>query len=260
LKSLECDLINQYEDIRNKEALLWKQKSREKWVQDGDRNTKFFHLTTMVRRRRNKIDGLFDIHGNWCENHEVMKTVAKDFFQDLFAAKERPDSRFIIPFLFPDVDCSVALNLAVAPQEIKKALFSIGSLKAPGFDGFPSLFYHKHWDICGHDIIQLVTSAFSSGCIPKGLNHSLLTLIPKTHSPKHMHLFRPISLCCTIYKVITKVIVARIRPFLQQWISPNQVSYVPGRNISDNIMITQEILHKCKITKGEKSFLVNLEN
>ena len=71
-----------------------------------------------------------------------------------------------------------------------------------------------------------------------------------------MHLFRPISLCCTIYKVITKVIVARIRPFLQQWISPNQVSFVPGRHISDNIMITQEILHKCKMAKGQKGFLV----
>jgi hypothetical protein len=50
--------------------------SREKWVHEGDRNTKFFHLTTMVRRRRNKIDGLFDVNGIWCDNHEVMKTVA----------------------------------------------------------------------------------------------------------------------------------------------------------------------------------------
>lgn len=56
--------------------------------------------------------------------------------------------------------------------------------------------------------------------------------------------------------MITKVIVARIRPFLQKWISPNQVSFVPGRHISDNIMVTQEILHKCRLAKGEKGFII----
>jgi hypothetical protein len=71
-----------------------------------------------------------------------------------------------------------------------------------------------------------------------------------------MHLFRPISLFCTIYKVITKLIVARIRPFLQRWICPNQDIFVPGRHIYDNIVITQEILHKCRMAKEEKEFLV----
>ncbi|XP_061998915.1 uncharacterized protein LOC133716212 [Rosa rugosa] len=52
LIDLEKKLILEYEDIKDREALLWRQKSREKWVQGGDRNTKFFHITTMVRRRK----------------------------------------------------------------------------------------------------------------------------------------------------------------------------------------------------------------
>lgn len=144
----------------------------------------------------------------------------------------------------------------MSPQEIKQALFAIGGLKAPGSDGFPALFYLSHWNICSKAIIRLITDAFSSGVIPKGWNHTLLTLVPKTQSPKDMNLFRPISLCCTLYKVISKVIVSRIRPFLKKWISPDQVSFVPGRHISDNIMITQEILHKCRMTKGNKGNLV----
>lgn len=110
--------------------------------------------------------------------------------------------------------------------------------------------------MCGDDVINLVSFAFSEGNIPEGLNHTLITLVPKTNNSAYMHLFRPISLCCTIYKVITKVIVARISPFLQQWISHNQVSFVPERHILDNILITQEILSKCKMARGDKGFIV----
>lgn len=94
-----------------------------KWVQEGDRNTKFFHLTTMVRRRRNMIDGLYDTHGTWCDNHEAMKLIAKNFFQDLFAAKERPDTRFNIPLFFPEVDCHQTLNLHVEIMKLSRRFF-----------------------------------------------------------------------------------------------------------------------------------------
>ena len=64
--------------------------------------------------------------------------------------------------------------------------------------------------------------------------------------------FRLINLCTTIYKVISKVIVARIQPLMQKLIIPKQVSYVPGRHISDNIMVGQELLFKFKKSTGNK--------
>lgn len=107
-------------------------------------------------------------------------------------------------------------------------------------------------------MFELVSLAFQSGKIPDGLNHTLITLVPKCNSPQYMHLFRPISLCSTLYKVISKIIVARLalRPLLCKLISPNQVSFVPGRHISDNIIIAQEMLHKCKNFTGKKGFMI----
>ncbi|KAK9904390.1 hypothetical protein M0R45_000756 [Rubus argutus] len=90
--------------------------------------------------------------------------------------------------------------------------------------------------------------------VPEGLNHSIISLIPKVPGPQVMTQFRPISLCITVYKVISKIIVARIRPLMQQLISPNQVSYVFGRHISDNIMIAQELLFKFRNSFGQKGF------
>lgn len=166
-------------------------------------------------------------------------------------------SRFVIPYLFPSLDDhdNLWLKRGVSDTEIQSALFSIGGLKSPGADGFPAIFYQKHWNLCSNEIIGLVKCAFSSGIIPSGLNHTLITLVPKTLSPQNMALFRPISLCNTLYKVISKVLVARIRPFLRKLISPNQASFVPGRHISDNVIIAQEVLHKYKHSVGNKGFL-----
>ncbi|XP_061993910.1 uncharacterized protein LOC133711840 [Rosa rugosa] len=209
-------------------------------------------------KKKKKVDGLFAEDGTWSENPAVMKNIAKSFFQNLFTIEEVPDLRFTIPNLFPTVELTNIKELAapVCYQEIRSALFSIGGMKAPGFDGFPALFFQNHWELCKVEVIKIVTNAFIEGRIPEGLNHTLITLVPKVQGPKHMHLFRPISLCCTVYKIITKIIVSRIRPFLKKWISPNQVSFVPGRHISDNVMVTQEILHKCRYAKGKKGFLV----
>ncbi|KAL6208769.1 hypothetical protein ACLB2K_019714 [Fragaria x ananassa] len=257
LQDLEKKLIADYEKIRDAEALFWKQKSRDKWLSEGDRNTKFFHLTTIVRRRRNKIDGLFDINGVWRTNLKDMQQVAVDFFKELFTADPVQDLIVIIPSLFPEILASdmERMNRPISENDIHSALFRIGKLKAPGVDGFPALFFQQHWNLCAAEITSTVTQAFSSGVIPSNLNHTLITLVPKIPSPQHMQFFRPISLCCTVYKVISKIIVDRIRPLLRKWISPNQVSFVPGRHISDNIMIAQELLHKCKNSKGKKGFM-----
>lgn len=54
----EGDLLREFEIVLEQEELIWLQKSREKWVVYGDRNTKFFHMSTIIRRRRNKVDML----------------------------------------------------------------------------------------------------------------------------------------------------------------------------------------------------------
>ncbi|KAK4490473.1 hypothetical protein RD792_001150, partial [Penstemon davidsonii] len=58
LSSLEKYLIEEYNEILKQEELFWFQKSRTQWLSQGDRNTRFYHMTTISRRRRNKITAL----------------------------------------------------------------------------------------------------------------------------------------------------------------------------------------------------------
>lgn len=48
--------------------ILWKRKSREMWLENGDRNIKFFHLSTMVRRQRNLIAAIKTDRGEWLKD------------------------------------------------------------------------------------------------------------------------------------------------------------------------------------------------
>ena len=84
------------------------------------------------------------------------------------------------------------------------------------------------------------------GKILKEINHTFIALIPKTSSFSQTSHFRPISLCSTIYKIISKILVNRLRPLLDHIISPLQSILVPSRSIHDNILLTHEIMHKFK--------------
>lgn len=107
LAMLEKDLHKEYNEVLKQEEILWYQKSREKWVKLGDRNAKFFHTQTIVRRR-NKIQGMNIANESWCTEPDTLKWEVKDFFLNLFQADSYVDVTHLqvstMPFLH-EVGC-----------------------------------------------------------------------------------------------------------------------------------------------------------
>ena len=91
--------------------------------------------------------------------------------------------------------------------------------------------------------------------MPPHLNETLITLIPKHLEADCLASFRPISLCNTVYKVVTKIIVRRLRPFLPKLISPFQTAFVSRRMGLDNMIIAQELIHTMTLKKGKTGFM-----
>ena len=104
-------------------------------------------------------------------------------------------------------------------------------------DGFQPFFFKRYWNILGDDVWRLVKNAFEIGMVDKRILDTLLVLVPKTENPCQFSQFRPISLRNVLYKLISKVLVNRIRPLLSDLVGPFQSSFIPGRGTCDNAII-----------------------
>lgn len=81
----EQELLDEYQTILQQEELLWYQKSRKEWIAFGDRNTSYYHRSTMIRRNQNKI-GSLRINGEWSSDPAVLQQHVKEYFPGLFKA------------------------------------------------------------------------------------------------------------------------------------------------------------------------------
>ena len=147
------------------------------------------------------------------------------------------------------------LGMMVTMKEIKDALWSMKAYKALGPNGLHVGFFQRFWLIVGDLVVQEVMRAFKKRRVPKYLNETHIVLIPKIQGPEVLGNYRPISLCNTVYKIINKVIVARLRPHLEKLVSPYQAAFVLGRRGVDNTIIIQELIHSIGRIKGKKGYM-----
>ena len=96
---------------------------------------------------------------------------------------------------------------------------------------------------------------FASQKVPNYLNQTLIALIPKQLGPETISQFRPISLCNTVYKIVSKILVNRIRPLLPKLISPMQAAFLQGRRGADNVIIAQELIYSLGKRRGQEGFM-----
>jgi hypothetical protein len=128
--------------------------------------------------------------------------------------------------------------------------------QAPGPDGMPAIFYKRFWHVVGPKVQEEVLSVLIRGSMPLGWNVTTIVLIPKVKEPESISQFRPISLCNILYKLISKVLANRLKLVLPDIISQTQSAFVPGRMITDNVLLAYEITHMMHNKKGGRDGLV----
>ena len=122
------------------EEMSWRQKSREIWLKEGDRNRRFFHQMVNAHRRRNQMNRV-KVNGRWYnEEREIKKEVCR-VYQGLLVDpggwKPRIDALIFERLEEGDVE---ELEKPFSEEEVFGALSGCCGEKAPGLDGFQWLF------------------------------------------------------------------------------------------------------------------------
>ncbi|GKA75371.1 hypothetical protein Tco_0781749 [Tanacetum coccineum] len=163
--------------------------------------------------QRNKIDAINDDSGNTYEGVEVADQFVKHFQKFLGESVRVDQIRNMERLIKCKLNAEEASYMVrdVSDKEIKNAMFQIDDNKAPGPDGYTSLFFKRTWSIIVKDVYLAVKEFFETGKILKEINSTLIALVPKIQTP---------------LKIVSK----------------NQCAYIPERRIQENMMLVQELL------------------
>nr|XP_027103174.1 uncharacterized protein LOC113724473 [Coffea arabica] len=235
------------------EEIFWKQKVRVKWLKEVDSNKKFFHAYVQDKRERLHINRIKTSGGEWIEDFEAIAVEGAAFFQTLPSqehadpteglAKEQVAQRLLqsIPLLVSPHQ-NASLIQMVTPEKVRDAVFGLDSDSAAGPDGFSGLFFKHCWDIVATDIFKAVQEFFIGVPIPKSISNMVIVLVPKKDACSSFEDYRPISLNSFINKIFSKVLCNRLKPLLPALISKEQSGFVQGRDITDNLLLGQELV------------------
>ena len=245
-------------EMLTREEIMWNQRSRASWIKLGDRNTKFFHATASQRRRRNKMVGIQGADGMWQEKQEDIESTILIYFESIFKTDHPPQFGTSLGAIDQRVtrDMNESLVAEFKAEEVWRALIQMHPTKAPGPDGMSPMFYQQYWEIVGPEVIKCVLDSLNTGVLPCGINDTYICLIPKMKSPQKITEYRLISLCNVLYKLISKVLANRLKNILVEIIDGSQSAFVPGRLISNNVLVAFEMMHSIdQRRKGKEAFM-----
>lgn len=195
---LKKDLRREYAEVLRIKEEFWIMKSRVEVLVNGDRNTSFYHTSTIGRRIKNKIVSLRDGNGDWIGNETDVVKHVRDGFIALYTKGNVTSIRrtWQIPswqVCLSDEDCAY-LSEPISDQEIKNAIWFMKPFKALGPNGLHAGFFQRFWLLVSSSVIEVVQDVFHSGKVPKSLNKTLITLIPKHPSADFLSSYRPVNL------------------------------------------------------------------
>jgi hypothetical protein len=181
IKQLEAKL----DEMLHQEEQWWAQRAKVKWLQHGDKNSKYFHFKATQRKRKNMIDFINDNQGHRQTRNRDIHTIFLDYFTTLFSSSNPSNIQDSLHVVANRVHPQMFnyLNQEFTAAEVSLATHQLKSNAAPGPDGLNAKFYQEYWDIIGGDITKAALHILNHGGNPAPFNNTFICLIPKNNNP-----------------------------------------------------------------------------
>ncbi|XP_026396973.1 uncharacterized protein LOC113291686 [Papaver somniferum] len=210
------------QEVRAQQSIMLKQKSRNKWLTDGASNTSFFHTNIRTRRSSNMISGLVDENGNGLTDYDLIRDHAVSFFESKFNSYELPIDEELFHYDHNIISSEDSQRMDEIPsmEEMKDDVFVLAADSAPGPDGFSGCFYRHCWDVIQQDLYNAITFYCQEKIIPQA---------------------------------------TRLGSVLDNLVSEEQVAFMKGRNIHENISVASEMVNELKTKRQDGNVGLKLD-
>ena len=226
-------------------------RSKSRWYNEGEKNTKYF--LNLEKRYFNKktIKNLQRADNSIIKKDTEILKEAKSFYQTLYSSCNPQVNATDEDIFFPEGN-TVTLDEheqkgcegLLTEAECLESLKSMESNKSPGSDGLPAEFYKVFWKDVRHHLLNALNCAYARGLLSITQRRGLITLIPKKNKPANfLKNWRPITLLNCDYKIAAKSIASRIRKVLPKIINNDQTGFLKNRFIGENIRLLDSIIN-----------------
>ena len=235
--------LDDYKTEAAKKAMIY---SKAKWLEQGERPTKYFLNLEKKRSSEKTIHVLETDDGELISGNRQILSACKIYYEELHKSTIPPvdQSLYMEGMQIPMLDDQERglCNGLITGEECFNALKSMGGNKAPSVSGFNKEFILFFWDAIGEIIVRYINEAYNAGSFFVTQRRGVLTLIPKAGDQTKLSNKRPICLLDIIYKIVAKVLANRLAAVIQKIINHDQTGFLRGRCIQDNLRLIQDAI------------------
>lgn len=147
----------------------------------------------------------------------------------------------------------------ITEAEIRETITKLKNNKSPGMDGFSGEYYTIFVNQLAPILCKVYNYTLNSGDPPKSWSEAIIAVQQKEgKDPIQCSSYRPISLLCVDYKILTLILATRIQNYTKKLIKPDQTGFIIGRNGTNNI---RRVLNLQSIAANDRtpSMLLSLD-
>ena len=248
IKAEKDNLADTLYDIVEKQKEGAKIRSRARWLEEGERPTKYFFNLEKKNISNNTIKELKTKDGVYVNSNKEILEEQYKFYNQLYEA-DNINEENIKKYLSNINNLNILnenevklLEGEISENECKIALKNMKLNKSPGSDGIPVEFYLTFWEDVKQMLLESINSAYHMGELSPSQKKGILSLIFKKGDKTLLENWRPISLLNTDYKILAHALANRLKKVISKLIHTDQSGYIKGRTISTNIRLIQDVI------------------
>ena len=251
--------MEQINEIKTNGAII---RSRAQWVEQGEKNTKYFLNVEKRNYKAKHITKLKIEHDKYTTDPKDILLQQKIFYENLYSESKVNntfDSIFLneLPTLSNENVSLTESELSI--EELTLAIKSMKCGKSPGSDGLSTEFYKFFWSDIRTFVLDSLTTAYEMQLMSQEQRRAVLRLIPKKDKDiMDLKNWRPISLLNTDYKILAHTMANRLQKVIPKIISKDQNAYIKGRFIGYNIRTILDVIETSS-TEKLKSIIAFLD-